>query len=134
MKVSNGDIYNAKEPLETLLKLSLPIKASLTVARFAKKLNAELQSIEEVRMGLIRKYGKESSDGQQVMVEKDSKKYPEFMAEYVELMGQETEFIADKITLPATVSGRPLELEPSILMALEKFLEIEDESDKPAKA
>jgi len=38
---------------------------------------------------------------------------------------QETELVVTQISLPSEVDGKPLNIEPSILMALEKFVEVE---------
>jgi hypothetical protein len=125
MRVTNGEIFNAKEPLEKLVQVSLPVKVSLQVARLANKINVELRAIEDVRMGLIRKYGKVSEDGRQMTVDPFDGNYPKFLEEINELMSQGTEIVAENVVLPTTVDGKPLELEPSILMALEKFVSCE---------
>lgn len=125
MKVLNREIFEAKEPLERLIQLPLPVKTSLEVARFANKLSDELRAIEEVRMGLFRKYGSPSEDGCQLVVEETSDKYPKFLSELDELMMQETEVVVGPISLPPEVDGKPLNIEPSILMALEKFVDVE---------
>jgi len=125
MKVLNREIFEAKEPLEKLIQLPLPVKTSLEIARFANKLSDELRAIEEVRMGLFRKYGTLSEDGRQMVVEETSDNYPKFLDQLDELMMQETELVVTQISLPSEVDGKPLNIEPSILMALEKFVEVE---------
>lgn len=126
MKVLNGDIFNAKEPLEKVIQLPLPVKTSLQVAKFANKLGEELKAIEDVRMGLIQKYGKKSEDGQQISVDQTSPNYGKFIDEFNELMMTKTELVVDKIKLPSNVDGKELNIEPATLMALEKFIELED--------
>ncbi|KKM17065.1 hypothetical protein LCGC14_1679440, partial [marine sediment metagenome] len=73
MKVLNADIMNAKEPLEKILQLPLPVKAALQVAKFANKLEDEWRVIENVRQGLIKKYGK--TNGDQISVDHKSKEW-----------------------------------------------------------
>ncbi len=120
MNLTNGEIFNAKEPLEKLLQEKLPVKASYGLAKLAAKLNDQFQVIEKVRLGLIQTYGeKDSSNPQQIRVVPGSKKFPKFAEEYGELMAQEVEIVFDVVTLPDT-----LEVEPAVLMALDKFIKI----------
>ena len=121
MKLTNGEIFNAKEPLNTLLKVKLPVKVSYGLAKLASKLNDQLQVIEKVRQGLIETYGeKNPNNPMQIRVMPDSKGFPKFAEEYGELMTQEIEIVFEAVALPDT-----LEVEPAILMALEKFVRIE---------
>ena len=120
MKLTNGEIFNAKEPLEKLLNEKLPVKTSYGLAKLAAKLNDQLQIIEKVRQGLITTYGKIDPDNSmQTRVDPQMEGFPKFMAEYGELMAQEVEIVFDVVTLPDT-----LEVEPATLMALDKFIKI----------
>jgi len=120
MKLTNGDIFNAKEPLNKLLSEKLPVKTSYGLAKLAAKLNDQLVVIEKVRQGLITTYGeKDPENPQQIRVLPQSEGFPKFMEEYGELMAQEVEIVFEKVTLPDT-----LEVEPSVLMALDKFVKI----------
>jgi len=125
MKLLNGEIFASREPLEKLTGKELPVKVSLDLARVANKLNAEWQTIDRVRIGLITKYGKADKENpQQIRVDPEGENYPKFVEEINELMGQETEVVIEKVKLPQEVDGKPLQIEPNILMALEKFIEV----------
>jgi len=125
MKLFNGDIFTAKEPLEKLSEHKLPIKTSLAIAKMTIKLNEEFQAIEQVRQGLIRKYGEANKeDPNLISVKPESENYPKFVEEVTELLEQEVEVVIKKVKLPEEVDGKPLEIEPKILMALEKFIEV----------
>ena len=125
MKLLNGEIFNAKEPLEKLTEHKLPVKASLALAKMANKLNEELRIIENVRNGLVKKYGEADKDNpNQFSVDPKGGEYPKFVEEVTELMNQEIEVVIEKVKLPEEVDGKPLEIEPKILMALEKFVEV----------
>jgi len=59
MKLKNGEIFNAAQPLSKLMDEKFPVKVSLGLAKLVNKLNVELKAIEEVRQGLVKRYGKE---------------------------------------------------------------------------
>ena len=120
MKLTNGEIFNAKEPLQQLIKEKFPVKVSYGLAKLASKLDAQLQVIEKVRQGLIQTYGETDPDNpRQIRVDPQSEGFPKFAEELGELMTQEIEIVFDVVTLPDT-----LEIEPKVLMALEKFVKV----------
>lgn len=120
MKLTNGEIFNAKEPLLELTKEKFPVKVSYGLAKLAAKLNDQLQVIEKVRQGLITTYGEKDPDNPtRIRVDPQSKGFPKFMEELGELMAQETEIVIEVVTLPDT-----LEVQPAVLMALDKFIKI----------
>ena len=143
MKLSNAEIYNARIPLEKLLSEKLPVKTSYGLAKLAAKLNEQFGVIDKVRKGLFQTYGvpnpqnpaqlfpppgliaKTDDDGNEVKDKAGNvnmvpnPKLEKFASEYEELMTQEVEIVFDVVTLPDT-----LEVEPIILMALDKFVKI----------
>ena len=120
MKLTNGEIFNAKEPLGKLVREKMPVKTSYGLAKLAAKLNDQLSIVEKVRQGLIQTYGgKDPDNPMQIRISPQSENFPKFAEEYGELMSQEVEVVIDVVTLPDT-----LEIEPSILMALDKFVKI----------
>ncbi len=133
MKVTNGEIMSCKGALEELVKVKLPVRSSLQTAKFANKVSSKLKAIEEVKNGLIKTYGEKNDKGQ-TSVTPESPKWESFVKEFNELMDIEEEFVFEKIRLPEKVAGTcdsckhnmdvTLQIEPSILMALEKFVEI----------
>jgi len=133
MKVANKEIYNCKTALEELVKVKLPVKTSLQAAKFANKVSEKLKAIDEVRLGLIKTYGEKNDKGQ-ISVSPESPKWEQFAKEFNELMEIEEEFVFEKIKIPEKVTGTcdackhnmdvTLQIEPSVLMALERFIEI----------
>ena len=120
MKLTNLEIYNAKEPLSKLIQEKLPVKASYGLAKLASKLDAQLGVIEKVRQGLIQTYGEKDPDNsQQIRVNPQSENFSKFAEEYGELMVQEVEIVFDVVTLPDT-----LEIDAVTLMALDKFVKV----------
>jgi len=132
MKVRNLEIFQAREPLQKLMEVKLPVRASAQIAKLALALNGSLKVIDDVRNGLVKKYGEEK-DGE-TRVEEKSESFQKFIEEFNELMEMEEEVKFEKVKLPETVAAtcdkcnhnmdKPFEVEPSVLMALEKFVEI----------
>ena len=158
MKLTNGEIFNAKAPLESLIKEKLPLKCSYGLAQLASKLNGQLQVIDKVRQGLFLTYGdpnpqnltqmrcipvteERDNEGNVVKDAEDNPvmvpnpKYAKFKSEIEELMSLEVEVVVVPVTLPEKVTTtcdkcghiveKVLEIEPAILMALEKFVKVE---------
>ena len=136
MKLLNGEIFQTKEPLEKLLQVKMPVRASYALAKLALRLNEQLRIIEDVRNGLIRTYGKESLEAKgRLEVTPESSGWEKFVSEVNELMMTEVEMDFDKVKLPEkvvekcskceAVIEKPFEIEASVLMALEKFVEVE---------
>lgn len=126
MKLLNGEIFNAMEPLRALLKIELPIKTSYSLAKMAIKLDAEYQVIEDVRRGLIHRYGEPNRENPlQVSVTPGSENFARFSSDMDELFLQEVEVVLDKIYLPLEVNGKALQIEAATLIPLEKFVGIE---------
>jgi len=133
MQLKNGEIFGAAQPLSKLMDEKFPVKVSFGLAKLANKLNVELKAIEEVRQGLIKRYGAEK-DGQ-LSIDQASENYAPFVEALNELFDQEVEVVFDKVKLPEKVAttcdkcshnmDKMLEIEPGILVALEKFVTVE---------
>ena len=120
MKLTNGEIFNAKEPLGKLLQEKLPVKASYGLAKLAAKLDEQLKVIEKVRQGLFQTYGeKDPEKPGSIRVNPEGESFAKFASEIGELMAQEVELVFDVVTLPDT-----LEVEPVTLMMLDKFIKV----------
>ena len=142
MKLNNGEILNAKEPLQQLIGQKFPALTSLALATLVRKLNDYLIPAEEVRDGLVKQYGEPNPDdkrylrclpmlplkddegkvikdaaGNVTMVENPN--WPMFVSEMNELLSHEFEIVIQKVQVPST-----FEIEPAVLMALEKFIKV----------
>ncbi len=137
MKLNNGEIYGDWDALNRLTPegTKFPVKVSLGIVKLRTKLGDAYKEIEEVRNGLIKTYGTpDPENAQNIKVEQDSKNFPKFAEEMNELFAQEVEVVFDKINLPEMVAStcdkcshnmdKMLEIEPSVLGALEKFVEV----------
>jgi len=126
MKLLNGEIFNAREPLQKLMGKELPVKVAYSLAKMVNRLNEQFKIIEDVRQGLIRKYGEADTENpQKIEVKLESENYPKFVAEMTELMEQDVEVVFEIVNLPVEVDGKQLRIEPNVLMALEKFVSVE---------
>jgi hypothetical protein len=125
MELQNGEVWAAWEPLSKLLEKEWPVKVSYKLAQMARLLREEYDLIEQVRSGLIKKYGTENG-ANQVSVDPESEQMPKFILEYNELMEGAVEIaFTKKVVLPATADGQEIQVEPLVLMALDKFVTVE---------
>ena len=120
MKLTNGDIFSAREPLQKLVAEKLPVVVAYKIAKLANRLSEQLNVIEQVRQGLVKKYGTADEGGAGITIKADSPEFPKFVEEFNELMSQDVELVIEKVKL----TDVKLEIEPSVLMALEKFIEV----------
>lgn len=123
MKLSNGEIFAASKPLETLSKEKLPLKPSYRIAMLIKNLSSQLEVIEKIRIGLVGKYGEKNDKGD-ASIQPNTSNWFLFIGEMNELFIQEVEIEFEKIELPAEVDGKAFNIEPSILLSLDKFIEV----------
>ncbi len=142
MLVTNGDIFGARhlvekdkvrDPLGELIATKIPVMVSYRLAKLAIRLSEPLKVIEDVRNGLVKKYG-ESDDKGQVSVNQEGENFAKFADEFNELMTQEVEVVFEKVKLPEKSAStcdkchhnmdKPFEIEPIILMSLDKFVEV----------
>lgn len=131
MKVTSGEVFDGWESLQILSGMKLPVKVSLQVAKLARKLNDSYAVVEEVRNKLVRTYGQAQKSGELAVIfptdmlsRPVSPDWEKFAREHDELMAQTVELDVEKIQLPSVIDGKPLQIEPRILMALEKFIDI----------
>lgn len=118
MQLTNGEIFNAKAPLEALLQVKFHVKVSYSLAKLGAKFNTQLQVIDQVRNGLIREYGEpDKGNPNQISVTEANK--PKFLEELGELFSEVVEIDFEPVALPAD-----FHIAPAVLMALEKFVTI----------
>jgi len=137
VKLKNGEIFSAVDALGKLTPVGtkFPVKVSLAIVKLSTKLADPYREIEEVRQGLFKTYGEvDPENPQQIKVDPKGEKYPKFISELNELFDQEVEIVFEKVKLPEKVAAtcdkcnhnmdKQFEIEPVILMALEKFVEV----------
>jgi hypothetical protein len=106
-KVKLGKIVSSVEALKTFTSLKLekvPVKTKYWMSRLINKIDSELKSYEEVRVGLIKEFGKEKLDeegkpeGFEIDM-KDKEKSEAFYKKFSELQDQEIELEFTKIKI-----------------------------------
>lgn len=123
LEVQNGEVYQAREPLQALLKQPLPVKVAYGLTKLARKIGEQYADIEAVRSKLIQQYGKETAKDQ-FAVEPSSEQWPEFVSAYNELMSEKVTLEnVWRVTLP---TNNGLEVTAEMLMRLEPFVAIEE--------
>lgn len=121
MQLTNNEVWNSRESLLKLMDERFPVKTAYELAKLARKLKDQYEVIEEVRNGLVSTYGEKNESGQ-VVVETTSKNWAKFLSELTELMDTEVEIVCSKVDLPEKVDEKTIAIEPSVLVALEKFV------------
>ena len=125
MKLTNADIFVAQEPLKELTKEKFPVKVSYGLAKLVSALQAQSIIIENVRNGLIQKYGTPSkSNPQNIEVLPTNENFPKFVEDFNTLMSEEVEIDVEKIKLPDKVDDKDLTISPATLVALDKFIDV----------
>jgi hypothetical protein len=118
------DLYNAKDSLERISRLDLPIRAAFKMVRLIEKLNKEFAVVEPLRQKLFEKYGEKIED---VIKIKDENKLL-FQAEWEELVL--TELNLDFVPIRMEELGEEVKIQPADLMNLQLFMERDlDEPD-----
>ena len=135
VKVTNGDIFRTREALPKLMDEKFPVMVSYRLAKLAEKIDTQLRVIEKTRNSLVLKYGKGDERGRNVKVEENSEKFNQFLSEFNELMAVELTLDVEPVRLPEKVAGtcsqchhnldRTFEIEPSTLLALSRFIEVD---------
>jgi hypothetical protein len=135
MKLTNLEIWTANIPLQQLNQQKFPVRVSYALAKLAQKLNEQVKIIDEVRQGLVKKHGEKDEKTGQPTIQPNTPAMEAFSAEWVDLLKQEVEVdIKETIKLPDKVAAtcdkchhnmdKALEVEPVILLALDKFIEV----------
>ena len=120
MQLTNGEIFNAKEPLAQLAKQQFPVKTSLALVKLIQELNTHLAPLEEVRNKLVMTYGTQDPKTPTAYnVTPGDEKWEEFAQQLNELFAMEVELKTEPVTLPDT-----LEIAPATILAIEKLIKI----------
>lgn len=128
IKVKISSLLNSTEALQKLASADLKAKLAWQVARLLKAAEAELQSFNETRMTLIKKYGEKDAEGELVTDDKGNCKIlPEsintFTAELNELIATEVEISVNKISINDLEN---INFTPSEMTLLEDFIDFEE--------
>lgn len=104
IQVKIGELLNSTEALQKLAGTELKAKLAWQVGRILKAAEAEIQSFNETRMNLIKKYGEKDENGELVTDEQGNCKIVEgdineFSNELNDLINSEVEISGNKIKI-----------------------------------
>ena len=128
--VKISDLLNSTDTLQKLAQKDFKAKLAWSIARLLKAAEAEIQSFNETRMTLIKKYGDKDENGELITDDKGNCKIGndvlnEFTTELNELVNTEVEINANKIKIDLLAD---IDFTPSDMAILEPFVDIgEDE-------
>lgn len=137
MKVTNRELTEAKGALDKLLQEKMPVRVSWGLAKLSKKVGEPIEAFILVRDGLFKKYNVKPTQNEEGVVSLTSEvdgNLEKFSEEFKELLDLTVELVVEKVKLPEKVAAtcdkcnhnmdKQFEIEPVILMALEKFVEV----------
>lgn len=122
------ELLNSVDTLQKLSQKDFKAKLAWQVARLLKSAEAEIQSFNDTRMSLIRKYGEKDENDELITDEKGNCKIvPEhitdFSNELNELVKSEVEINANKINIDQL---EDLDFTPSEMAMLEPFIMMDE--------
>ena len=126
--ITINDLLNSVETLQKIAQKDFKAKLAWSIARLLKSAETEIQSFNETRMNLIKKYGEKDENGELVTDEKGNCKIMTenvntFTEELNELINTEVEINANKINFNLLEN---IDFTPSDMTALEPFIEFEE--------
>ena len=129
IKVKIADLLNSTETLQKLSQQDFKAKLAWSIARLLKSAESEIQSFNETRMNLIRKYGEKDENGELITDDKNNCKIKnevieQFSAELNELINTEVEINANKIDIKLL---EDINFTPNDMAVLEPFVEFGEE-------
>lgn len=129
INVKLEELVNATEGLKGLSQKSLKGRCAYTVGKILKSADAEIQSFNETRMELIKKYGEKDENGELKTEENGNVRIPAeqieaFSKELRELLDTNVEISANKIKMDDIGE---VEFTPAEMAQLESFIELDEE-------
>ena len=129
IKLTIGDLVNSTEALQKLADKQLKAKLAWQVARLLKMIDAELQSFNDTRMNLVKKYGEKDETGSLITDDKGNCKIlpdlvNEFSKELKELVDTEIELNSNKLKIEDLEN---LDFSPAEMNTLEAFIDFDEE-------
>jgi hypothetical protein len=129
INVKLEELVNATEGLKGLSQKQLKARCAYAVGKILKSADAEIQSFNETRMELIKKYGEKDENGELKTEENGNVRIPAeqmeaFSRELRELLDTNVEISANKIKMDDIGE---VEFTPAEMAQLENFIEFDEE-------
>lgn len=125
LTLTNAQIYNAKDPFQKLVLAKMPLMTGYDLISLIKALQPQADILVETRDKLIEQYGEKHPNipGGFQMSPK-MKGFVKFSEEFGKLLDLKVEVDVGRVHLPIPIP-RTIAIEPYVLMALEKFVELD---------
>lgn len=132
ISIKMTDLVNSTTILQKLSNMSLKARLAWQVARLLKAADAEIQSFNETRMDLIKKYGEKDNEGELITDEKGNCKIPpdnskDFTTELEELLKTEVEINANPIFIEDLEN---LDFTPAEMNQLAPFINMDEDDEE----
>lgn len=112
------DILKARDAFQVILGCKIPALSAMIAKKTLKLIVAEVESFEEAREALVKKYGKETEKG--FSIDKDDKNAMKlFNDEINPILDHKIDLNCD--TLPISLFEKA-EIAPAVLIDLDKFI------------
>lgn len=126
--ITINDLINSTETLQKLAQKDFKAKLAWSIARLLKAAEAEIQSFNDTRMSLIKKYGEKDERGELITDDKgnckiENDKIEVFTNELNELLNSAIEINANKIDFNLLEN---IDFTPSDISVLEPFVNFEE--------
>lgn len=127
MKLANGEVFMAWDAIDKLMQEKLPVRVGMGLAKIRTVLFPAYKEISEVRDSLIKVHGDDLPNGQKGLTTPNnpdgkpaSPGWDAFVEANAILMNTERDedFTISKVKLPE------IEIEGTVILALEKFIEV----------
>jgi hypothetical protein len=119
LTVKLSDVLNAKNPLEALIQVKLPIKLAYSASKLLRLLTPELDNLDKIRLETAEKYGTKTDTGYDI----PESNRDEFLREMTELLATDVTILYDKIDMSPVIDK--IELTTLDVMQLEPFFKFD---------
>lgn len=126
--ITINNLINSTETLQKLSQQDFKAKLAWSIARLLKAAEVEIQSFNDTRMSLIKKYGEKDEQGELITDDKgnckiENDKIEAFTNELNELLNSEIEINANKIDFNLLEN---IDFTPSDIAMLEPFVNFDE--------
>ena len=124
MKLTLKDIKDAEKVLSQILMAQIEFKLAYRIEKITKKLVTNIETIEDKRLELVKKFGtpdldKDGKETGRASVKPD--KYEEFNKEFLEYLNAESELDAQEIPYEL-LENSGIKVSPADMTVLKKFI------------
>lgn len=124
MKLTLKDIKDSERVLSQILMAQVEFKLAYRIEKITKKLVANIETIEDFRLALVKKFGQpeKDKDGKETgRLSVPPEKYEEFNKEFVDYLGAESDVDCQAIPYEL-LENSGIKVSPTDMTTLKKFI------------